>query len=133
MILVLDTSVVVDLLLARQPYCAEIETLLRAAEVLTAPHLLDIEVVQVLRRFILRGELQPSRAEQAADDLLDLPLRRYPHGPLIKRALGFRNNLTMYDAIYVVLAEALEATLLTRDHAMCGVPGVCIEVRVIGS
>jgi predicted nucleic acid-binding protein len=133
MILVLDASVVVDLLLARQPYCAEIESLVRGADVLTAPHLLDVEVGQALRRFVLRGDLQPLRAEQAVDDLVDLPLRRYPPQPLLKRAFGFAHNLTMYDAIYVVLAEALEATLITRDNAMWDFPGACVEVRVIGN
>ena len=132
MICVLDASAIIDLLLARQPYCAEIEPLIRNADVLAAPHLLDVEVAQVFRRFMLRGELEHQRAEQAIADLLDLPVRRFPHEPLLTRAFELANNLTMYDAIYVVLAEALDATLLTRDNAMNDVPGTNIKVRVVG-
>ncbi len=105
--------------------------MIQNAEILTVPHLLDVEVAQVLRRFVLRGELEHQRARQAIGDLLDLPLKRYPHERLLTRAFQLANNLTMYDAIYVVLAEALGATLLTRDKAMNDVPGTRIRVQLI--
>lgn len=132
MIYVLDASVIIDLLLARQPYCSEIEPLMQKADTFAVPHLLDVEVAQVLRRFVIRGELTYQRAQQAIDDLLDLPLTRYPHERLITRCFQLVNNLTMYDAIYVVLADVLDATLLTRDNAMKDVPGTNIRVQVIG-
>ncbi len=130
--LVLDASVVVDLLLDREPYSSEIARQLRRARVLTAPHLLDVEVTQVLRRFMLKGELTPHRAQQAIQDLLDLPIQRYPHSQLMQRAFQLADNLTIYDAVYVVLAEVLGATLLTRDKAMMNTPGIDIDTNVIG-
>ena len=133
MILVLDASVVIDLILHRQPYYTDIAKALKQAEVLAAPHLLDIEVAQVLRRFVLQGDLTVKRAEQALADFIDLPIHRYPHEPLLLQAFVLLHNLTAYDAIYVVLAEALEATLLTRDTAMHGVPGVTVDVQLIGT
>ncbi len=133
MILVLDASVVIDLILHRQPYYTDIAKALQQAEVLATPHLLDIEVAQVLRRFVLQGDLTIKRAEQALADFRDLPLHRYPHEPLLLRAFSLLHNLTVYDAMYVVLAEALEATLLTRDSAMHAVPGITVDVQLIGT
>jgi predicted nucleic acid-binding protein len=76
---------------------------------------LDIEVVQIVRRYQRLGELSAEHGERAIDDLLDLPVDRYPHRPLLPRVWELRANLTAYDAAYVALAEALEAPLLTRD------------------
>ena len=132
MIVVLDASVVIDLLLDREPYSHEIEAFIRRADLLAAPHLLDVEVAQVLRRFLLRGELGSQRARQALHDLVDCPIQRYAHYPLIARAFQLAHNLTIYDAAYVVLTEALDATLLTRDSAMEQTPGTDIKVQLIG-
>ncbi len=133
MILVLDASVVIDLILHRQPYYTDIAKALQQSKVLAAPHLLNIEVAQVLRRFVLQGDLTAKRAEQALTDFLDLPIHRYPHEALLLRAFALLHNLTAYDAMYVVLAEVLEATLLTRDTAMHNVPGVTVDVQLIGT
>lgn len=130
MILVLDASVVVDLLLA-QPQAGAIAGALAAAPVLAAPHLLDAEVAQVLRRFILKELLEPDRAEAALDDLAALPITRYPHGPLLPRVLELRDNSTAYDGLHLALAEVLGATLLTRDQALATVPGSSALVRVV--
>ncbi len=131
--LVLDASVVVDFLLGRGPHAGSIgDRIRRAGHDLAAPQLLDVEVGQVLRRFVLRGELHADRADLALQHLAQLPVRRYGHGPLIRRAFQLRDNATMYDALYIVLAEGLNASLLTLDARMAGVPGHSARIEVLG-
>ena len=89
----------------------------------TAPELLDVEVVQVLRRYARSGELDERRGRQAIDDLAGLPIERYAHGPFLGRAWELRDNLTAYDAVYVALAEALGAPLVTRDERLAASSG----------
>lgn len=84
-------------------------------EVLAAPELVDLEVTSVLRRRHAEGRLDDRRAVQAFTDLLDLRLRRAPHRPLLARCWELRENLTVYDAAYVALAELLGVALLTAD------------------
>lgn len=131
--IVLDASAVLDLLL-NVPGRAEIisERIAEEGPGLHAPHLLDVEVAQVLRRFVLRGELSPEQASDAFEDLDDLRITRYPHGPLLQRAFELRDNATMYDAVYLVLAEALGAPILTSDEALASVPGHEALVEVVG-
>jgi predicted nucleic acid-binding protein len=112
---VVDASAVVEMLL-RTPAgekCAA--RLLAPNEALCAPHVLDIEVAQVLRRFAGRGELTADRGCEALEDLADLPLTRYPHGPLLERVWELRHSVSAYDAAYIALAEALDAPLVTCD------------------
>lgn len=106
------------------------ERLLDSAESLHAPHLLDVEVAQILRRFVRRGELAPDRAREALDDLASLPLERYSHEILLSRVWTLRENLTAYDAVYVALAEILDATLLTRDARIPRAPGHAARIEV---
>lgn len=131
MILVLDASVVVDFLLHREPAYALIKGQIVSADWLAAPYLLDAEVTQVLRRFVLRGELDTLQAEHAIQNLVDLPLERYPHTPFLTRAFELRNNLTIYDALYVALAEGLKAQLLTGDGGIGATPDTSITITVI--
>lgn len=72
----------------------------------------------MLRRHLLRGELTEQRAEGALSRMDSFPMRRYPHAPLIRRALQFRENLTIYDGLYLALAELLDAPLLTLDGGL---------------
>ena len=95
-----------------------------------SPHLLDIEVAQVLRRFVAGGKVTPVRAREALDDLLDLALTRYPHGVLLGRVWELRSNLTAYDAAYVALAEALDAVLVTCDGKIAEAPGHRARIEV---
>lgn len=90
---------------------------------LHAPHLVDAEVAQVLRRYVLRGDLQLARAQRALQRLGALPLTRYAHVPFLERALQLRQNATVYDALYLILGEVLQAPLLTRDSALTTIPG----------
>ena len=126
-----DASVVLELLLRTQ-YSTEVESaLFDSKESLHAPHLLDLEVLQVLRRYLANGDIKESRAREAVADLLDLPIIRYPHRLLVPRIWELRGNLTAYDGAYVALAELLEASLVTRDQRLANAPGSRARVRVI--
>ena len=130
--IVLDASVVVDLVLNVGPVADRIaERIVHETPGLCAPHLLDAEVGQVLRRFSLRGDMSGSRAIRALSDFQTLPIVRYPHTPLLKRAFALRDNATVYDALYLTLAEGLDVPLLTRDGALAAVPGCRASVVVI--
>lgn len=96
-----------------------------------APHLIDPEVVQVLRRKTMAGEVAPERATGALEDLCDLRLRRYSHIPLIMRAWAMRGQVTAYDAMYIALAEALDAPLVTTDERLARAEGHEARVEVI--
>ena len=120
--IVVDASVVIEVLLQTDDGIAIADRLLASNETLHAPHLIDIEVAQVLRRYVLRGEVKPDRAGQALDVMVEFPLTRYDHEPLLGRIWELRDNLTAYDAAYVALAEGLSATLVTRDRKLSAVP-----------
>jgi predicted nucleic acid-binding protein len=92
-------------------------------ESLHAPHLIDIEAAQVLRRPARAGTISSNRAAQAVRDLMDLRLTRYPHFVLLSRICQLRNNLSAYDAVYVALAEQLAAPLLSRDAGLSAALG----------
>lgn len=98
---------------------------------LHAPELLDLEVAQVLRRLVREGTLSVPRAEAAIEDLLDLRITRYPHSVLLPRIWQLRHNLSAYDAAYVVLAEKLGATLLTRDAKLASAAGHNATIAVV--
>jgi predicted nucleic acid-binding protein len=95
-----------------------------------APQLLDVETIQTLRGLVRGGKLDLSRADLARTELRQLTLRRYPDEPLLRRCWELREVCTIYDGLYVALAEALDATLITRDarlgrsvSALVGVAG----------
>jgi len=121
--IVLDASATVDWLL-QTPVGQGIEhRIYSAKESLHAPHLLDIEVTQVLRRLVREGTVPANRAGEAVQDLLDLQLTRYPHFALLPRIWQLRHNFSAYDAAYVGLAEKLRAPLITRDGRLAAAPG----------
>lgn len=132
--IVVDASVVVDLLLGAGSVAGdELASRLLRGETLCAPHLLDAEVGQTLRRFNLRKDLRGDQIPVLARDLMDLPIQRYPHSGLLIRALEFRKNVTVYDGMYLALAEALWCTLLTGDAALRGVPGCLAKVELVAT
>jgi predicted nucleic acid-binding protein len=90
---------------------------------LVAPHLIDLEVTSAWRRLGSAGDLDNRRAQLALEDLRSLRMERVPHAPLLGRCWELRANLTLYDAAYVALAEALEATLVTADDRLAGASG----------
>ena len=116
--IVVDASAVLEVLLNTPASAGIAARLFRAGETLHAPHLLDLEVAQVLRRFARAGALTAERGTQALEDLVDLPLVRYSHEFLLTRIWELRDHVTAYDAAYLALAEALDATLVTRDGAL---------------
>lgn len=130
--IVLDASALVALLLdPTSPTARAIGTRLSAPdESVHVPHLLDLEVAQVLRRSLFRGDVSPRRAAVALDDLVGLRAVRYPHWPLLERVWALRPNLTAYDAVYVALSETLGAPLLTLDEAIQRAPGHHARVEV---
>jgi predicted nucleic acid-binding protein len=130
-VIVLDASVVLEVLLRMPAGIALEERLFEPEETLHVPHLLDVEVVQVLRRYALAGEVEPQRCHSALEDLAGLPLTRYPHDFLMSRVWDLRANLSAYDAVYVALAEALDAPLLTRDRRLANAPGHGARVEVV--
>ncbi|HWY56912.1 MAG TPA: type II toxin-antitoxin system VapC family toxin [Terriglobales bacterium] len=129
--IVLDASAAVDWLLqtaAAQRIESRIFVRNRS---LHAPELLDLEIVQVLRRLVRQGTLSAPRAEAAIQDLLDMRITRYPHSVLLPRIWQLRHNLSASDAAYVVLAEQLGATLLTRDARVASAAGHTAAVEVV--
>lgn len=128
--IVLDASAAVDWLLQTPAGSCIEERLFSRKESLHAPHLLDLEVTQVLRRLARQGIISGSRAEEAVRDLFDLRIHRYPHFVLLTRIWQLRNNLSAYDAAYVVLAEELKATLITRDNRLATATGHEARVEV---
>jgi predicted nucleic acid-binding protein len=100
-------------------------------EAIAAPELIDLEVVSVLRRAALAGRLDDRRSAQALADLAALPVRRAPNLPLVPRIWELRENVTVYDAAYLALAELLDTVLLTSDARLGSAPGVRCEVEVL--
>jgi predicted nucleic acid-binding protein len=117
-VIVVDASALLEVLLRTSRVEAIESRFFDRSEPLHSPHLLDVEVAQVIRRYTMRGALDVVRAQAALDDLADFPIQRHSHGFLLRRVWDLRANLTAYDAIYVALAETLEATLLTHDRRL---------------
>jgi predicted nucleic acid-binding protein len=116
--MVVDASALLEVLLNTPAGVRLANRLFAPDETLHAPHLIDLEIAQVLRQYTLIGQLDAARGLQALEDLADFPLLRYPHDLFLPRIWQLRDNLTAYDAAYIALAEALPAPLLTRDRAL---------------
>jgi predicted nucleic acid-binding protein len=130
-VIVVDASAIVEVLL-RTPAAKVVEThLFGSRRTLHAPHLLDVEVAHVLRRYAATGEIDQDVGGAALADLADFPLRRYAHEFLLPRVWDLRNNLTAYDAVYVALAEALDVPLLTRDGRLAAMASRHVRVELV--
>lgn len=114
--MIADASALVDLLLPTPRGQELLEVVADAPASLGAVEIVDAEVASALRRLVRRGELDPLRAEQVLSRLDQLPVIRYPTTLLLRRAWQLRDNFTIYDALYVALAEATELPLLTTDQ-----------------
>jgi predicted nucleic acid-binding protein len=97
-----------------------------------APHVIDVEVLSVVRRDHLLGKLDPTAANQAVEDLRMWPGERFSHRPLLERAWELRGNVRPWDAMYVALAEAFGATLITLDARLGRVEGLACRIDVVG-
>lgn len=128
--LVVDASVLAPALVDDGANGGKVRSRLRG-ESLRAPELIDLEVASVIRRLVRTGAVPEPRGSAALDDLVALPLRREPHRRLLGRAWELRDNVTVYDASYVVLAELLDATLLTADARLAGAPGLRCRIELL--
>jgi predicted nucleic acid-binding protein len=127
-VIVLDTSALVEFLVGADAVAERV----RAAAVherLAAPHAVDLECASTLRGLVASHKLPADEGKRALDLLGVMNLRRYDHRPLLPRIWELRHNMWPYDAAYVVLAETLEATLVTADSKFDGVPGLRCTVR----
>jgi predicted nucleic acid-binding protein len=130
-VIVIDASAMLEFLL-QTPLGSQVEArLFRDRDEFHAPHLLDVEVAQALRRLARTGDVRSDRAEGALADFVDFDLRRHSHIDLLGRAWELRDNLTAYDAMYVALAEALDAPLVTCDGPLGATPGHAARIEVI--
>jgi predicted nucleic acid-binding protein len=130
-VIVVDASALLEALLRTPAAAAVEERLFDERYTLHAPHLIDLEVAQVLRRYATTGQIESGRCRDALSDLYDFPLHRYPHDILLPRVWELRHNLTAYDAVYVALAEVLEAPLLTRDRRLAAASGHDAQIDLV--
>lgn len=128
--IVLDASAVVELLLWSPGGQRVADRIANPRETLHAPHLLDVEVTQVLRRAERARLLTAARAQEALLSLVELDIERHEHGPLLSRVWQMRGNCTAYDAVYIALAEALDAPLLTFDKQLAKAPGTRVTIEI---
>ena len=129
--IVVDASALLEFLLQTRLGARVEARLFRDEDDLHAPHLVDVELVQGLRRLVRTGEVSAARAAEAIADLLDLDLHRHAHVDLLGRAWRLRDNLTAYDAMYVALAEAIAAPIVTCDNPLANAPGHRARIELI--
>lgn len=129
--IVLDASATIEWLLQSPTGVKIDQRIFSPLESLHVPHLLDVEVAQVLRRYVRDKAITARRGQEALEDLADMPLSRYPHDLLIPRIWELRATLTAYDAAYVALAELLDARLLTCDGKIASASGHHAIVDVV--
>jgi predicted nucleic acid-binding protein len=130
-LIVLDASALLEILLKTSLAERLMDRALESSERMHAPHLLDVEVTQVLRRLVQRKEVTVARAEQALDDLSKLVIERHEHQSLVSRVWQLRDSISAYDGVYVALAEALDAPLLTCDSKLAGTHGHHATIELV--
>jgi len=130
-VIVVDASVLAEILL-RTPAAEAIERrLFDFDQKLHAPHLLDVEIAHVVRRYSAMTVISAEQGRAALVDLAEFPLRRHAHTLLLQRVWELRNNLAAYDAIYVALAEALNVPLFTRDRRLASAASAHTKIELI--
>jgi predicted nucleic acid-binding protein len=129
--LVVDASCLYEVLIGA-PGAEAIRDRLQADDDQAAPHIVDVEVFGVLRRERLLGRLDRTEAAQAVEDLAAWPGERFGHRLLLARAWELRDTVRGWDAMYVALAEALDAVLVTTDHRLAAATAPAREIEVIG-
>jgi predicted nucleic acid-binding protein len=130
-LIVLDASAVIELVLNTRNGSLVGERISDPGESLHAPHLLSVEVAEVVRRYVAADSIGAEVGEAALADLATLDIARYEHEPLLPRVWELRANLTAYDAVYLALAEVLDAPLVTFDARLGTAPGHMAHVVVL--
>ena len=130
---VLDASAVVEIVLGTRAGVKIRRRLADPALSLHSPELVDLEVLNAIRRYVQSNRVTLDRATAAFRNLSELDLRRHRHGPMLGRIWARRSNLTAYDAAYVTLAEILDGPLLTTDGRLAHAPNLPIRVEVFTS
>ncbi len=128
--IVVDASIIVTALADDGTDGDRVRSRLRG-ERLIAPHLIDIEVTSAWRRLAGSGDLDDRRVTLAINDLGSLRLERSPHGGLLARCWELRHSITVYDAVYVALAEVLEVVLLTADRKLANASGPRCDIEFV--
>lgn len=126
--IVLDASFLFQALAGAGPDAERTRRLLDLPRPWCAPGHLDAEILQALRRHALSGRMTSERGEQALADFAAMPIDRYPLQPLLRRTWALRNVLSAYDAMYVVLAEAIDGTLVTCDAKLASAARELVRV-----
>lgn len=121
--IVVDSSAILEIILDEEASTRLRDRVFGERRKIVAPHLIDLEISQVLRRHAANGSMTAAAASEALEDWLFLPVLRMGHAPLLKRIFELRANATAYGAAYLALAEALNAPLITHDRKLSRVPG----------
>ena len=128
--IVIDASSIAEVLLQSPKAARIVGRVFSPGGSVHAPHLIDIEIVSIVRRYFLRGDVSEARGAQMLDIFKALPIERHDHEALIPRIWQLRNNLSAYDATYVALAEGLTAPLVTSDRRLANAAGIRAIVEV---
>ena len=129
--MVLDASGAVEFLLNTAAGKRLAARLADDAVVVHVPHLIDLEIAQVLRRYARHGTLSVPMGALCLERWRNLDVQRYSHEPLLDRIWQLRDNVSAYDAVYVALAEALRTVLLTGDRKLAGAPDANVSIELI--
>ncbi len=129
--IVVDASAITELLLQTELGTRVEQRILQGNDDLHAPHLLDVEVLSALRRLVRAREVVAERAQEAIEDLASLRIIRHAQVDLAIRVWELRRNVTAYDAVYLALAESLDATVVTCDGPLAAAPGHSARIEVI--
>ena len=129
--IVLDASVLANLVGDDGPAGRDARSVLANADSAAIPDLADVETAAVLRKRWLVGTLSDMRFAEAVDDLMALPLHRFPARPFLRRVAALRAGVSAYDAVYVALADSLDCELVTADARLGRAPGVGCRIRVL--
>ncbi len=129
--IVLDASALIELLLNTEPGRRLATRIVNPRVMLHAPHLVDLEVAQALRRYVRHGEISDARAQIALQHLALLDLNRYAHSDFLPRIWALKDNVSAYDGAYVSLAEAIGATLVTGDRRLTKAAGTRAVIELL--
>lgn len=131
MILVVDTSVLVEVLINQAGTGPLRRRLFADGQTLCAPALMRLETLDVLRKLARSNRIPETTAHMAFANFVRLPMHYYSEEALVRRIWTLRHNVTAYDAAYVALAETLNATLLTRDQRLASASGTRATIEFV--